>query len=80
MTLLGTNEHITREPGNVGAWVCICGNRTDYDGFFPCDKDGNEMQPVQGWVNVCVCFRCGRIIDQQSLEVVGQNPGFKPLP
>jgi len=25
------------------------GNQPDYDGFFPCDKDGNEMEPVEGY-------------------------------
>lgn len=62
---------ITHEEGSEDAWVCICGNRPRDDGFFPCDKDGNEMEPVEGWEGLYVCDRCGRVINQDSLEVVG---------
>jgi hypothetical protein len=53
-------------------WVCLCGNEADADGFVPCDTDGNEVWPtpeawVTGWY---VCFRCGRVIAQDSLRVV----------
>jgi len=65
--------YITHEEGNEEAWVCICGNTPSEDGFYPCDKDGNEIEPVEGWEGLYVCDRCGRIIDQKSLEVVGQN-------
>jgi hypothetical protein len=77
--MIDTKEHITNEQGNDEAWVCLCGNRPDSDGFFPCGKDGNEMVPAEGWGNLYVCARCGRIIDQDSLEVVGQNSNFKRL-
>jgi hypothetical protein len=77
--MIATKDHIKHEEGNEEAWICLCGNRTDYDGFLPCDKDGKEMVPAEGWDNLYVCDRCGRIIDQDSLEVVGQNPNFKRL-
>jgi hypothetical protein len=74
-----TKESITHENGNEEAWICICDNRTDSDGFFPCNKNGDEMEPSDGWEDLYVCGRCGRIIDQHSLEVKGQNPHFKRL-
>jgi len=77
--MVNTKEHITHEKGNNEAWICQCGNRTDSDGFFPCDKDGNEMVPSEGWENLHVCARRGRIIDQDSLEVVDRNSSFKRL-
>lgn len=68
-------ERITHEPTNAEAWVCICNNTPDADGFHACDADGNEVEPTpEAWTTGCyVCARCGRIIDQASLEVVGQR-------
>jgi len=77
--MVRTKEFIKHEEGNEEAWVCLCGNRPDSDGFFPCDKDGDELEPVDGWEDLYVCGRCGRIIHQSTLEVVGQNPIFKRL-
>jgi DNA-directed RNA polymerase subunit RPC12/RpoP len=31
------------------------------------------VEPVTGWKNLYVCDRCGRIIQQDTLEVVGQR-------
>jgi hypothetical protein len=79
-------EHITFQKdlylGDIkDAWVCLCGNSPDYTGFFPCDKDGNEMVPdvASNWDDLYVCARCGRIIKQSTLEVVGHNPHPKFL-
>jgi hypothetical protein len=72
-------EHIKHAKGDKEAWICLCGNTSTSDGFFPCDDDGNEVPPTKGWENLYVCGRCGRIIDQFSLEVIDQNPGFKRL-
>ncbi|MHB8147498.1 MAG: hypothetical protein ACYDGM_09620 [Vulcanimicrobiaceae bacterium] len=74
-------EYINHEAGNSEAWICICNNTPDSDGFFSCDKDGNEVDPThRDWkTNWYVCGRCGRIIDQASLGVVGQNQNFKRL-
>ena len=76
---MADKEHVKHQPGNSEAWVCLCGNRAELDGFFPCDDNGNEVVPLQGWENLYVCFRCGRIIDQFSLEVIGRNPNFRVL-
>lgn len=66
-------EFIEREPQDEDAWVCKCGNMPHTDGFYPCDKHGNEMEPKigSGWEDLYVCARCGRIIKQDTLEVVG---------
>lgn len=66
-------EKISYENGSEEAWVCICGNRSASEGFFPCDLRGNEVDPVAGsnWSGVYACARCGRMIHQLTLEVVG---------
>jgi hypothetical protein len=73
------DEVISHEKGNNEAWICICGNTPPEDGFYPCNEKGNEMEPVAGWNGLYVCFRCGRMIDQDSLRVVGRNPQPKLL-
>jgi len=77
--MIGIKEHIKNEEGNDEAWICLCGNRPHYDGFYPCDKESNEMEPIEGWGSLFVCARCGRIINQDTLEVMGQNRNFKRL-
>jgi len=62
---------ITYEAGASEAWVCQCGNSPTSDGFFPCDEMGQEMEPVAGWRDLYVCNRCGAIIAQVTLEVIG---------
>jgi hypothetical protein len=76
-----SKERITHEAGNDEAWVCICGNTPSDGGFYPCDKEGNEMEPLIGsdWDGLYVCADCGRIIKQDTLEVVGRNPHPKML-
>jgi hypothetical protein len=74
-------ERITHEKGNDEAWVCICKNTPSDGGFYPCDKEGNEMEPLVGsdWDGLYVCADCGRIINQDTLEVVGRTPHPKML-
>ena len=67
-------EKITHEPQDIDAWVCLCGNTPSDSGFYPCDNLGNEVEPVIGgsWDEVnYVCNQCGRIINQNTLEVTG---------
>lgn len=71
-------EHIqTRDD----AWLCLCGNIDSYEGFWPCDKNGNEMVPSidSDWDDLYVCGDCSRIINQETLEVIGQNPEHRRL-
>ena len=70
--MITSQEHITHAPGETDAWICMCRNTPVADGFFPCDDEGKETEPVTGWKDLYVCAKCGRIIDQKSLEVVGR--------
>lgn len=67
--------HITHEPDNDEAWVCICNNTPSDDGFFPCDSNGIEIEPTieSDWEGLYVCNLCKRIINQDTLEIVGQK-------
>lgn len=69
-------QRITTEGPDPDAWRCLCGNTPSSDGFFPCDEHGNETEPTAGsnWTGLYGCGRCGRIIRQGTLEIVGQNP------
>lgn len=67
-------EYITHEAEDHDAWHCICKNTPCGGGFYPCNEKGDEMEPVEGWNNLYVCADCGRIINQDTLEVMGRNP------
>ncbi len=68
-------EHIGHKKGDHDAWLCTCGNTPTGDGFYPCNTDGNEVEPsTEQWkMPLYVCARCGRIIHQETLKVMGQN-------
>jgi hypothetical protein len=74
-------EYISADQHERDAWRCICGNTPTSDGFFPCDEKGNEMEPTigSGWTDLYVCARCSRIIRQDTLAVIGQNPDYTRL-
>jgi len=60
--------------GDTDWFKCRCGNEPHSDGFFPCDYDGRIIPPlIDGkWEgHLYVCIRCGRIIEQYTLDVVG---------
>jgi len=68
---------VIREEAGTDDWVCVCGNRPDADGFFPCDPSGERVEPTPGaWPSpfwprpFYICDRCGRIIDADTLAVV----------
>jgi hypothetical protein len=70
-------EHIIHEDGIEEAWTCICGNKAHLDGFWPCDTAGNgvTIEKDGPWDGIhYVCYSCGRIFNQKTLEVVGMNP------
>jgi transcription initiation factor IIE alpha subunit len=52
-------------------WVCLCGNTCDQNGFYTCNREGRKVVIEDGAEKLYVCDRCGRIIDQTTLEVVG---------
>ena len=70
--MIESNKYIMTLADDADAWLCLCGNQPDFDGFYPCDRQGNEVEPVEGWEDLYVCARCGRVIKQESLEVIGQ--------
>jgi hypothetical protein len=76
-----TKKFITHEAGNDEAWICICLNYPEGGGFYPCDARGDEIDAAIGsdWTNLYVCADCGRIINQDTLEVLGQNKNPKFL-
>jgi len=56
-------------------WTCLCGNEPPYDGFYSSTETGKIVSPSihEGWNEVhYVCHRCWRVIDQNTLEVVGR--------
>ena len=71
---MAIQERITHEPTDRDAWVCICRNMPFQDGFYPCNQEGNEIEPTEAsnWNGLYVCAKCGRIIDQDTLNVVGK--------
>ena len=63
------------------AWHCLCGNTASAAGFFPCDRQGNPVEPTpKEWTTDCyVCDQCGRIIQQVNRQVVGQRVPSAPF-
>jgi hypothetical protein len=62
-----------KDPYDEDAWICFCGNTPFQEGFYPCNSEGEIVEPISqdwttGWY---VCDRCGRIIDQATREIVG---------
>jgi hypothetical protein len=56
-------------------WICLCGNTTGEEGFYPCNNQGQEVEPTpEEWTTGCyVCARCGRIIRQSDRAIVGRK-------
>lgn len=57
----------------TGWWMCACGNEPELEGFYPCNSEGEIVEPTPELWNglLYVCDKCGRIINQDTLEVVG---------
>ena len=55
------------------SFICICGNEPCSEGFYPCDSTGKYIEPCidEGWIDLYRCDRCGRIINQNTLKVIG---------
>lgn len=43
--------------------VCPCGNTPHTDGFFPCNSDGEQMEPTleSNWDGLYICQACSRL-------------------
>jgi hypothetical protein len=57
------------------AWECLCGNTCADYGFSPCDALGHiaETAAEEETTNWRVCDKCGRIVDQRTLEIGGRR-------
>jgi hypothetical protein len=66
-------EFITCQP--TGSWLCICKNEPEHEGFYPCDEKGNytDDDPPPGTTAYFHCDRCGRIINADTLFVIGKT-------
>jgi len=53
-------------------WTCVCGNTSLGEGFYPCDAEGNIVDPTpEEWTtNLYRCDRCFRKINQATHEIV----------
>lgn len=56
-------------------WICLCGNMAHLEGFYPCDAQGNAMEPTveSDWPGLYYCDRCHRIIHGNTHEVVSRK-------
>ena len=66
---------ITHEKGNKEAWICKCGNTPSNEGFYPCNSEGEKVDPTpEEWnTKLYVCNKCGVMIDQDNLEIEGST-------
>ena len=72
------------EVNQWGEITCLCRNIPSYDGFSACHSNGavdddlllgNNSRPV-----FYLCERCGRIIEETTLEVIGRRGQFRSGP
>ena len=61
--------------GDKYHWECFCGNDTMSIGFQTCNDTGDYIEPTRysNWSGLYACQSCGRIIAQDTREVIGQN-------
>ena len=66
-------DRLTKITVDRDLWICLCGNTASAQGFFPCDSEGERVEPsLQAWTSGWyVCDGCGRIIDEATRRVVG---------
>lgn len=67
-------EYILHAEESEDTWICMCGNMAEDAGFYPCNEQGNEVEPVKGeWDNLYICMGCGRLFNQDDRKVIGVN-------
>jgi hypothetical protein len=66
------DKHIHCLPDDQTAWICLCGNTPDSEGFAPCEPSGKDIEPTveSGWAGLYRCDRCQRIIDQRDRHIL----------
>lgn len=40
---------------------CDCGNTPCSEGFYPCNRKGQYVEPTPGWEGYYKCDRCGQL-------------------
>jgi len=58
-------------------WMCLCGNKSTKKGFYPSDAEGSYQRDIFGRGRFYACAQCGRMIEPQTLEIVGLSRGFR---
>lgn len=61
-------------------WLCWCGNSSRKKGFYPVNAEGNYQRDLLGRGRYYACSQCGRIIEPETLEIVGVTKHFKLSP
>ena len=64
---------ISYEIGRPDAWIYICGNTPEADGFDTCLPDGRRIYPEGLWKDHYICNRCESVINQTTLELAWQR-------
>ena len=51
-------------------FTCACGNQSHMDGFYPCDENGTEVEPINGKWNdyLYTCGHCGQVYRDHSMK------------
>ena len=65
--------YISHEIKNPDAWICICGNTPEADGFDTCLPDGRRIDPEGPWQDHFLCNRCESVINQTTVELAWQR-------
>jgi hypothetical protein len=54
-----------------GDFTCICGNNTNLEGAYPCDKQGTLVEPAPDeWPDQLYrCDRCGTVFNGETGEI-----------
>lgn len=62
-------KEITHEKGSPDAWRCECGNEPQLDGFYPCNKKGEIVEPTPDeWTSgLYRCQRCRFVFHPNSV-------------
>jgi hypothetical protein len=42
-------------------FTCKCGNKSHYEGFYPCNEKGEYVEPIPSWEGYYKCDKCDQI-------------------
>ena len=68
------NKELITVSNDGDNWECSCGNDTMGSGFDTCNENGVYIEPLDHvWTGLYACLKCGRVIDQETYEVVSKT-------